>query len=273
MSELISIEQIAIEKKIDTNTAEAIVQAAKLKAHKLKIAGENLSLYEKSEAESAIQAHLNKLRDEEARRTAALEAAREPTLKEIAGLIKNVGQDIADVAELQDEIKRLASANQTIFKALIDFKSDASDRLAGMKSIIVNMRDEASSAGKKMAHSEKDEKWHAAVVGISKQHHPALTTKVGGHIALKLIEASDIRALHHLRDYDIVFAMRKHTDVRHVEQMKAVKAHIKFIDGGVEDVEYELKRFSILTLNGRTPLLDVLKSLDEIEKLRGKSAA
>ncbi len=273
MSELVSIEQIATEKQIDVNIATNLIQAAKLKAHKLKIAGESLSLYEKTEAEAVITAHLNKLREAEAKRLAAQEAAREPTLKEIAAAIKEVGRDVADVAELQEEIKRLTTANQTIFKALIDFKTDTSDRLAGMKTIIVNMRDEMSAVSKKTTVSEKEAKrqWQVAVVGIAKPHHPTLHSKVGDHVALKLIEASDIRAIHQLRDYDIVFAMRKHTDVRHVEQLKAVKAQIKFIDGGIEDVEYELKRFSLLTLKGSTPYLDVLRSLDEMEKLRSKA--
>ena len=274
MSELISIEQLAAEKQVAANIAANLIQAAKLKAHKLKIAGENLSLYEKSEAEAVITAHLNKLREEEAKRIAVQEAAREPTLKEIATAIKEVGRDVSDVAELQEEIKRLTTANQTIFKALIDFKTDTSDRLAGMKTIIVNMRDEMTASSKRTTVSEKEEKrqWQIAVVGIAKIHHPALHSKVGDHIDLKLIEASDIRAIHQLRDYDLVFAMRKHTDTRHVEQLKAVKAQIKFIDGGIEDAEYELKRFSLLALKGGMPYLDVLKSLDEIEKLRSKGA-
>lgn len=276
MSELISIDQIASEKQIDASVATNLIQAAKLKAHKLKIAGESLSLYEKMEAEAVITAHLNKLRDEEAKRLAAQEAAREPTLKEIAAAVKEVGRDVSDVAELQEEIKRLTTANQTIFKALTDFKSDATDRLAGMKTLIVNMRDEVVASGKKSQSTEAAaiEQWKVAVVGISKTHHAHIhnfmKNNVGNHAAidLKLIEASDIRALHQLRGYHLVFAVRKQTDTRHVEQLKAVKAHIKFTESSIEDIEYELRRFALILQCSQVPMESLLSMMDDAEEDR-----
>ena len=275
MSELVSIEQISTEKQIAADIAANLIQAAKLKTHKLKIAGESLSLYERAEAEAVIAKHLQMLRHEETKRAAAQEAAREPTLKEIAAAVKEVGRDVSDVAELQEEIKRLIAANQAIFKALIEFKTDTADRLAGLKTITVNMRDEMASSSKKTGIPEKEEKkhWQIAVIGVAKSHHPALSSSVGDHISLKLIEANDFRAIHQLRDYAVVFAMRKQTDVRHVEQLKSIKAQIKFIDGGIEDAEYELKRFSMLALKGGMSSLDLLKALDELEKMRSKASA
>lgn len=136
MSELVSIKQLADELKVTEETASSVITSAKLKPHKLKVSGSDLLLFDKDESSAIVKAYL----DAQKKIKEAKEAEREPTQKEIMLAIKALHRDVEDVAELQEEIKRITASNQAIFKAFTEFKSDTTDKLAGLKTLINHSR-------------------------------------------------------------------------------------------------------------------------------------
>ena len=247
MSDLISLAQVAENFCLQENTVAELVKAAKLKSSRLMIGAEPITLFDQKEAVEVVQSHIDKAKAEADQKKAAEEAAREPTMKELMDKLKSIAIDISDVAELQEEIKRLTAANHGIFKALTEFKAETQDRLAGLKTIVIGARDEVHAmknvkqAVEKLA--EPATLKSVAVIGISKVHHAKLQLDYGTKIDLKLIDPSDIKGIYAVRNKvgptanQTIYAMRKYTDVRHADQMKSAKISPTYIEGGLEALE------------------------------------
>lgn len=247
MSDLISLQQIAAEFGIEESTAAAWVKEAKLKSSRLMVGNDPITLYEQEEARATLQTKIAQAKAEAERIKAEAEAAREPTLREVMDKLKSMEKDIADVAELHEEIKRLSSANHIVFKTLTDFKTDTQDRLAGIKTLVVGARDEVKSIKRAPTVEPAPQKKSVAVIGVSRTHHPKLMATYGEAVDLKLIDPSDIRGIYQIRKHDIVYAMRKFTDQRHAEQMKSSKIAPTYLEGGIDVLESVLDGFALLT--------------------------
>lgn len=250
MSELISSKQIGEEFKLADALVISYLEVAKIPAHKLVVGIEAMSLYDKAAAFKAVEARVKEEKAIAEANLARLEAARIPTIKDVmaalkdqAAVVKTLAADVADVADLQDEIKRLVLANQSIFKALTEFKTDTCERLAGLKTLVVNMRDEVKSAPRDAASASALEK--VAVVGISTTHHASLSAEFADLVNLKLLDASDMRGIYGLRGYNKVFLMKKYTDYKHAEQLKAVKIMPEPITGSIEDLRDKLTAYCL----------------------------
>jgi len=244
MSDLVSIKQVSEQSGIPEKIISDLVKSAKLKSSRLMIGADQITLFDQAEVSAITQAHIQKIREAAEQKKATEEAEKEPTMKDMMERLKVVSKDISDVAELHEEIKKLTSANQCIFKALIEFKTETQDRLAGLKTIVIGARDEV--------HAMKNDKQavekltepatlkSVAVIGISKVHHAALQMDYGSKIDIKLIDPSDIKGIYSLKNktgssnYQTVYAMRKFTDIRHTEQMKSAKISPIYIDGGLD---------------------------------------
>jgi uncharacterized protein YqfB (UPF0267 family) len=247
MSDLISLAQVAENFGLQENTVAEWVKAAKLKSSRLMIGADPITLFDQKEAVEVVQSHIDKAKAEADQKKAAEEAAREPTMKELMDKLKSIAIDISDVAELQEEIKRLTAANHGIFKALTEFKAETQDRLAGLKTIVIGARDEVHAmknvkqAVEKLA--EPATLKSVAVIGISKVHHAKLQLDYGTKIDLKLIDPADIKGIYAVRNKvwptanQTIYAMRKYTDVRHADQMKSAKISPTYIEGGLEALE------------------------------------
>lgn len=247
MSDLISLAQVAENFGLQENTVAELVKAAKLKSSRLMIGAEPITLFDQKEAAEVVQSHIDKAKAEAGQKKAAEEAAREPTMKELMDKLKSIAIDISDVAELQEEIKRLTAANHGIFKALTEFKAETQDRLAGLKTIVIGARDEVHAMKNVKQAVEKLAEPAAlksvAVIGISKVHHAKLQLDYGTKIDLKLIDPADIKGIYAVRNKvgptanQTIYAMRKYTDVRHADQMKSAKISPIYIEGGLEALE------------------------------------
>lgn len=247
MSDLISLAQVAENFGLQENTVAELVKSAKLKSSRLMIGAEPITLFDQKEAVEVVQSHIDKAKAEAEQKKAAEEVAREPTMKELMDKLKSIAIDISDVAELQEEIKRLTAANHGIFKVLTEFKSETQDRLAGLKTIVIGVRDEVHAmknvkqAVEKL--SEPATLKSVAVIGISKVHHAKLQLDYGTKIDLKLIDPADIKGIYAVRNKvgptanQTIYAMRKYTDVRHADQMKSAKISPTYIEGGLEALE------------------------------------
>lgn len=240
MSELISAKQISDEFKVSVTLVCNYLDAAKIPAHKLMVGTEAVSLYEKAGAFKAVDTRIKEEKALEKAHLAKLEAAKIPTLKDLMVAVKAISKDVSDVAELQEEIKRLVSANQVMFKALTDFKTDTADRLSGLKTLVVNMRDDFNASSREVVSSEAKS---VAVVGISTMHHSAIAAEFGDAIKLKLLDPSDIRGIHNLRGYEKVFLMKKTTDYKHLEQLKSVKVQPEAVSGSIDELKEKLTAY------------------------------
>ena len=244
MSDLVSIKQVSEQSGIPEKIISDLIKSAKLKSSRLMIGADQITLFDHAEVSVIIQAHIKKIKEAAEQKKATDEAEKEPTMKDIMERLKGVSKDISDVAELHEEIKKLTSANQCLFKALIDFKTETQERLSGLKTIIVGTRDEVNSI-KNVKQVDTKLPDHAviksvSVIGISKVHHSALQNDYGSKIDLKLIDPSDIKGIYSLKNktgsqhYHTVYAMRKFIDIRHTEQMKSAKIYPIYIDGGLD---------------------------------------
>lgn len=247
MSDLISLAQVAENFGLQENTVAELVKSAKLKSSRLMIGSEPITLFDQKAAVEVVQSHIDKAKADADQKKAVEEAAREPTMKEIMDKLKSIAIDISDVAELQEEIKRLTAANHGIFKALTEFKTETQDRLAGLKTIVIGVRDDVH-AMKNVKQAVENLSGPAArksvtVIGISKIHHAKLQLDYSTKIDLKLIDPSDIKGIYALRNKvgsianQTIYAMRKFTDVRHADQMKSAKISPTYIEGGLEALE------------------------------------
>jgi hypothetical protein len=237
MNELIGVKQAAEEAGIAESLANAYIGAARLKSQKLVIGKDSVLLFDRTEAINAINARVREEREIHAANVARLEAAKVPTLKDVMAAVKSIAVDVADVAEMDSELKRLTGANKILFDVLKEFKANTQDQIAGLKNIIVNMRDELKS---QKDTEKKQEIRKVAVIGIGTIHHAALMAEFQSLISLKLLDKGDIRALHGLRGYDKAFVMKKTTDHGHLSQLKAVKVPVHMVDGSLEELKEEL---------------------------------
>jgi hypothetical protein len=244
MSELICTKQLADAFGIAESLAANYIAAAKLKSQKLVIGKEAMTLFDKDEATRAIMTRVEEEKKIQAANLARLEAAKIPTLKDVMVAIKALAGDVSDVAEMEAEIKRLTAANKIIFDALKEFKAQTQDSLAGLKNLVVNMRDEASSC-KEVTAPVKETLRRVAAVGVSTMHHAALAAEFGSLVDLKLLDSHDIRGLYGLRGYDKVFLMKKTTDNTHAEQLKATKSPVQVLHGSIDELKEKLTAYCV----------------------------
>ena len=118
------------------------------------------------------------------------------------------------------------------------------DQHAGLKNIIVSMRDDLNSR-KNMAVEESQRMRRVAVVGIGTMHHAALTAEFESLINLKLLDAKDIRGIYGLRGYDQVFLMKKTTDHGHTDQLKAIKVPVQSVLGSLDELKEKLTAYCV----------------------------
>jgi hypothetical protein len=244
MSELICTKQLADAFGIAEALAANYIAAAKLKSQKLVIGKEAMTLFDKDEATRAIMTRVEEEKKIQAANLARLEAAKIPTLKDVMVAIKALAGDVSDVAEMEAEIKRLTAANKIIFDALKEFKAQTQDSLAGLKNLVVNMRDEASSC-KEVTAPVKETLRRVAVVGVSRMHHSALAAEFEGLLVLKLLDPSDIRGIYALRDYDKVFLMKQATDHGHADQLKSIKVQVVPVHGSLDELKEKLTAYCV----------------------------
>lgn len=242
MSELVTVDHLSQEYGVSEETMTTWLKDAGVKASKITIGTSKIDVIDRDKSTEIINAKILQQK-QEADRIAAEEAAREPTMKDVMVQLKSMGNDISDVAELQDEIKRLTTANQAIFKALTEFKTETKDALAGIKNLIVNLRDVFEQISKQAAYEsdkEEDKKPRIAIVGISRTHHAKMHDELDEKCHLKLIDPSDIRGIHQLREGWKVFAAKKFIDNRHMDQMKSARITPILVDGSVPSILQEV---------------------------------
>lgn len=243
MTELVHTKQLADDFGIAEALAASYLATAKLSVHKLLVGKDTLSLFDKVTATKAITDRVKQEAEIQAANLARMEAAKIPTLKDVVLLIKTLSADISDVAELSNNVKKLADQNVIMFKVLTDMKSDIQAKFIDLRAITTGQQQSTVTTPVSVQIREplpSVSQLKIGIVGLHSGDHATLKKEFGDLFRLSILTPDESRKISGYKGMDKTYLMTKYVSHKHMDLLKAAGQTPVIIPGTVNELKEAL---------------------------------